>query len=221
MNLDGPAREVIRSHGEVRCYYPDAKIVRVEPRTFRNVFPSLSPSSSRRSRSIYEFRIKAGRARRRARRRRRGVRAQGRPALRPPVLGRHGHRAAAQGAPGQREGRGGRAVRVHRHHDQRARSTGRWSSRRGRRRRPTGRCKQATVGRRRAARDRLDRRPACRPASSRSWKASARCAASGSRSRISYSPTGWSRSACSSSRSTAAPAADRHDTAGRRSTSTA
>lgn len=42
-NLDGPAREVIRSNGEVRCYYPDAKVVRVEPRTFRNAFPSLSP----------------------------------------------------------------------------------------------------------------------------------------------------------------------------------
>ena len=43
VNLEGPAREVIRSHGEVRCYYPDAKVVRIEPRTFRNAFPSLSP----------------------------------------------------------------------------------------------------------------------------------------------------------------------------------
>ena len=34
---------MIRSNGEVRCYYPDAKVVRVEPRTFRNAFPSLSP----------------------------------------------------------------------------------------------------------------------------------------------------------------------------------
>ena len=41
--LDGPAREVIRQKGEVRCYYPDAKLVRIEPRTFRNAFPSLSP----------------------------------------------------------------------------------------------------------------------------------------------------------------------------------
>ena len=32
VNLDGPAREVVRSDGEVRCYYPDAKLVRVEPR---------------------------------------------------------------------------------------------------------------------------------------------------------------------------------------------
>jgi len=43
VNLDGPAREVIRQKGEVRCYYPDSKTVRVEPRTFRNAFPSLSP----------------------------------------------------------------------------------------------------------------------------------------------------------------------------------
>ncbi|MFO1282118.1 MAG: MucB/RseB C-terminal domain-containing protein [Burkholderiales bacterium] len=41
--LDGPAREVVRQKGEVRCYYPDSKVVRVEPRTFRNAFPSLSP----------------------------------------------------------------------------------------------------------------------------------------------------------------------------------
>ena len=46
VNLDGPAREVIRSHGEVRCYYPDAKIVRVEPRTFRNVFRRSRASSA-------------------------------------------------------------------------------------------------------------------------------------------------------------------------------
>jgi len=42
VNLDGPAREVIRSQSEVRCYYPDAKILRIEPRTFRNAFPALS-----------------------------------------------------------------------------------------------------------------------------------------------------------------------------------
>ena len=39
VSLDGPAREIIRSAGEVRCYYPDSRIVRVEPRTIRNVFP--------------------------------------------------------------------------------------------------------------------------------------------------------------------------------------
>ena len=31
VNLEGPAREVIRMNGEVRCYYPDAKIIRIEP----------------------------------------------------------------------------------------------------------------------------------------------------------------------------------------------
>lgn len=56
VNLDGPAREVIRSHGEVRCYYPDAKIVRIEPRTFRNVFPSLSPQQQQALTRFYHFR---------------------------------------------------------------------------------------------------------------------------------------------------------------------
>ncbi len=57
VNLDGPAREVIRSQGEVRCYYPDAKIVRVEPRTIRNVFPSLSPQQQQALAQYYEFRV--------------------------------------------------------------------------------------------------------------------------------------------------------------------
>lgn len=56
VNLDGPAREVIRSQGEVRWYYPDAKIVRIEPRTFRNVFPSLSPEQQQALTQFYEFR---------------------------------------------------------------------------------------------------------------------------------------------------------------------
>jgi len=56
VNLEGPAREVIRSQGEVRCYYPDAKVVRIEPRTFRNAFPSLSPQQQRALAEFYEFR---------------------------------------------------------------------------------------------------------------------------------------------------------------------
>jgi len=55
-NLDGPAREVIRSQAEVRCYYPDAKVVRIEPRTFRNVFPSLSAQQQRSLLDNYDFR---------------------------------------------------------------------------------------------------------------------------------------------------------------------
>jgi sigma-E factor negative regulatory protein RseB len=56
VNLDGPAREVIRSQGEVRAYYPDAKVVRIEPRTFRNAFPSLSLQQQRSLAEHYEFR---------------------------------------------------------------------------------------------------------------------------------------------------------------------
>jgi len=55
VNLDGPTREVIRTQGEVRCFYPDAKIVRIEPRTFRNAFPSLSPLQQRSLAEFYEF----------------------------------------------------------------------------------------------------------------------------------------------------------------------
>ena len=57
VNLDGPAREVVRALGEVKIFYPDAKVVRVEPRTFRNAFPSLSPEQQRSLTRYYEFRI--------------------------------------------------------------------------------------------------------------------------------------------------------------------
>ncbi len=56
VSLDGPAREVIRSEGEVRCYYPDAHMMRVEPRTIRNVFPSLSEEQQRSLAEHYTFR---------------------------------------------------------------------------------------------------------------------------------------------------------------------
>jgi sigma-E factor negative regulatory protein RseB len=55
-NLEGPAREVIRSNGEVRSYYPEAKIVRLEPRTFRNAFPSLSAQQQKALADHYQFR---------------------------------------------------------------------------------------------------------------------------------------------------------------------
>jgi sigma-E factor negative regulatory protein RseB len=57
VNLDGPPREVIRINGEVRCYYPDVKVIRVEPRTFRNVFPSLSPQQQAALTDYYDFRM--------------------------------------------------------------------------------------------------------------------------------------------------------------------
>jgi sigma-E factor negative regulatory protein RseB len=55
VNLEGPVREVIRSHGEVRCFYPDLKLVRVEPRTFRNAFPSLSAQQQKALADFYKF----------------------------------------------------------------------------------------------------------------------------------------------------------------------
>jgi sigma-E factor negative regulatory protein RseB len=57
VNLDGPAREVVRSQGEIRCYYPDAKLMRVEPGTFRNVFPSLSAEQQQSLSEFYDFRV--------------------------------------------------------------------------------------------------------------------------------------------------------------------
>ena len=57
VSLDGPAREVIRSSAEVRSYFPDAKIIRIEPRTFRNVFPSLSADQLRNLAQYYEARM--------------------------------------------------------------------------------------------------------------------------------------------------------------------
>jgi sigma-E factor negative regulatory protein RseB len=56
VNMEGPPREVIRSHGEVRCFYPDFKVVRVEPRTLRNAFPSLSPQQQKALADFYNFR---------------------------------------------------------------------------------------------------------------------------------------------------------------------
>ena len=85
---------MIRSNGEVRCYYPDAKVVRIEPRTFRNAFPSLSPQQQKALTDYYEFRKAGGRSRRRPRDAGVGVRAEGRPALRAQVLGRRRDRAA-------------------------------------------------------------------------------------------------------------------------------
>ena len=57
VNLDGPAREVVRSDGEVRCYYPDAKLMRIEPGTFRDVFPSLLPEQQQSLSQYYDFRV--------------------------------------------------------------------------------------------------------------------------------------------------------------------
>ncbi len=55
-NLDGPAREVVRVNDQVRCYYTDAKLVRVEPRALHNVFPSLLPQQLSTLAEYYRFR---------------------------------------------------------------------------------------------------------------------------------------------------------------------
>ena len=55
-SLDGPTREVIRGQGEVRSFYPDAKVVRVEPIAFRNAFPSLSLPEQKALAEFYELR---------------------------------------------------------------------------------------------------------------------------------------------------------------------
>lgn len=55
-NLDGPAREIIRNNEQVRSYYPDAKVVRVEPRGMHNAFPSLLPQQLATLASYYSFR---------------------------------------------------------------------------------------------------------------------------------------------------------------------
>jgi sigma-E factor negative regulatory protein RseB len=44
INLEGPPREVIRNNEQVTCYLPDSKLIRIESRTSRSVFPSLLPN---------------------------------------------------------------------------------------------------------------------------------------------------------------------------------
>lgn len=40
-SLDGPRREIIRKNDEVLCYWPEAKILRIEKRTARRTFPAV------------------------------------------------------------------------------------------------------------------------------------------------------------------------------------
>ncbi len=42
-SLDGPPYEVVRLNDELTCYIPDARLMRIEPRTGRQGFPSLLP----------------------------------------------------------------------------------------------------------------------------------------------------------------------------------
>jgi sigma-E factor negative regulatory protein RseB len=56
VNLEGPRREVIRTANEVRCYYSDAKVVRIESPEFRNAFPTLSSQQQKTLLDFYDMR---------------------------------------------------------------------------------------------------------------------------------------------------------------------
>ena len=107
VSLDGPAREVIRNNGEVRCYYPGRE---ARPRRAAHV-PQRVPVAVARAAAVAVAVLRVPRRRRAiasvaapvAGRR---VRAEGRPALRPPVLVRRRHRPAAEGAHAERARRG-------------------------------------------------------------------------------------------------------------------
>lgn len=60
LSLDGPAREIVRSPTEVRFYFPDARVVNIEPRTIRNGFPTLSPEQISNLAQYYEFKLVPG-----------------------------------------------------------------------------------------------------------------------------------------------------------------
>src|SRR6185437_29867 len=48
--------KLVNLDGEVRCYYPDAKLMRIEPGTFRDVFPALLPEQQQSLSRYYDFR---------------------------------------------------------------------------------------------------------------------------------------------------------------------
>jgi sigma-E factor negative regulatory protein RseB len=60
VSLDGPPREVVRTQSEVRYYFPDFKVVKIEHRAFGNVFPGLSPEQQRSLTQYYDFRVVSG-----------------------------------------------------------------------------------------------------------------------------------------------------------------
>jgi len=55
INLEGPAREVVRNNEQIRCYYPDAKLIRLESRASRNAFPALMPQQRSTLVQYYNF----------------------------------------------------------------------------------------------------------------------------------------------------------------------
>lgn len=60
VSLDGPPREVVRSQSEVRYFFPENKVVRIEPRLFRNTLPALSPEQQKSLKEYYDFKVVGG-----------------------------------------------------------------------------------------------------------------------------------------------------------------
>ena len=144
-------RRSLRNNEQIRCYYPDAKVIRVEPRTVHNAFPSLLPQQLNDACGVLHVSQGRDRARRRPRDAGVRLRAQGRVALRPQILGRYRDRAAAQGAAAQRKDEPRSSSSRSATSRSASSSIATRSSRRSRRRRPTGRC-ASRAGRRRRRR---------------------------------------------------------------------
>ena len=207
-----------RSAAAPKCAatFPTPRSIRIEPRTFRNVFPSLSAEQIAQSRAVLRSRAWSsasawpGTGRRSCRSSPRTACATGTssgPTRTPGLL------LKARLVDEKRRSR--RAVRVHGRRDQRQDRQATWSSRPGRRCPPDWQVKQGGVRRDGAQGHRLVRRQAARRDSRRSRKASARCAASPTRSCNRLFGRPGRRSACSSSRLRARRVADRRVAAGR------
>ena len=119
VNLEGPAREVIRSKGEVRCYLPRRQ---GRPHRAADVPQRISVAvvaAAESSDRILRIAQGGSRSRRRARRTGLDIRAEGRPALRAEAVVRARDGTAAQGSHPERAQRAGRTIHVYRHRNRR------------------------------------------------------------------------------------------------------
>ncbi len=55
--LDGSPREIIRNNDQVMCYFPDAKMVKVDKRSASRTFPALLPEQMKSLADNYQIRI--------------------------------------------------------------------------------------------------------------------------------------------------------------------
>jgi sigma-E factor negative regulatory protein RseB len=56
VSLEGPLTEIIRHNDQVSCFFPDAKAVKIEPRSTRSFYPALQPSQIATLQQNYTFR---------------------------------------------------------------------------------------------------------------------------------------------------------------------